>query len=253
MAGASRRISLEQRSVFAGIRGIPGWAAILGIVAFVLLSYALAWNRVLLGRPFTILFFAGCLLAVLIVQRKSLFWAAVVPPIIAAVMIPLFYFLTSDQPDGVLSRAEMLTVLVPLAKRFPLILCTWLIVLAIAIVRGFVLEPSTTRAPVPIAESVRSRIGLNSSDRTSHRSAAEVSRRAAAARRTSPPIKRVSTPSHTAIESPTAAPTTPEVRDTPDTPPTPDALGTSASTGTSASAKPSTSPHSNRGRRLRRD
>ena len=162
MAGSSRRITLDQRSVFAGIRGVPGWAAVLLIVAFVLLSYALSWNQPLLGRPFTILYFAGCVLAVLLVQRQGLFWAAVVPPLIAAAMIPLFYLLTIDPVGDSLSRTEILTVLVPLAKRFPLILVTWLIVVAIALVRGFVLEPRTTRSHAKAGRAARARLGLGS-------------------------------------------------------------------------------------------
>lgn len=146
--------------MFPGIRGIPGWAAVLLIVAFVGLSYAIDWNKPILGRPLTILYFAGCVLAVLLVRRKGLFWPAVVPPIVGAIGVPLFYLLTATPLGETLGRADVLTALVPLAKRFPLILVTWLIVLAIAVVRGLVLEPNTTRSSHPLAERVRDRVGL---------------------------------------------------------------------------------------------
>lgn len=147
--------------MFPGIRGIPGWAAVLLIVAFVALSYAIDWNKPLLGRPLTILYFAGCVLAVLLVRRRGLFWPAVMPPIIGALGVPLFYLLTATPLGETLGRADVLTALVPLAKRFPLILVTWLIVLAIAVVRGVVLEPSTTRGSHHLAEKVRGRMGFS--------------------------------------------------------------------------------------------
>lgn len=167
--------------MFPGIRGIPGWAAVLLIVAFVALSYAIDWNKPLLGRPLTILYFAGCVLAVLLVRRRGLFWPAVMPPIIGALGVPLFYLLTATPLGETLGRADVLTALVPLAKRFPLILVTWLIVLAIAVVRGFVLEPSTTRGNHHLAEQVRGRMGFTGTRGSSRRPAPK--RSAAAASR----------------------------------------------------------------------
>lgn len=167
--------------MFPVIRGIPGWAAVLLIVAFVALSYAIDWNKPLLGRPLTILYFAGCVLAVLLVRRRGLFWPAVMPPIIGALGVPLFYLLTATPLGETLGRADVLTALVPLAKRFPLILVTWLIVLAIAVVRGFVLEPSTTRGDHHLAEKVLGRMGFSGTRGSRGSSRRPAPRRSAAA------------------------------------------------------------------------
>lgn len=145
-AGTSRRVTLEDRSVLPGFPGIPGWAAVVLLLVFVGLSWALSWGEELLGRPFTILFFLGAVLAVLLVRRRNVFTAVVQPPLVALVTIPLFQYLNTGGFGSEIGRTEILTILVPLAKRFPLLLATCLVVLAIALVRTLILEPHTHRA-----------------------------------------------------------------------------------------------------------
>lgn len=129
-----------------GLPGIPGWAAVVLLLVFVGLSWALSWGEEILGRPFTILFFLGAVFAVLLVRRKNVFTTVVQPPLVALVTIPLFQYLNTGGFGSEIGRTEILTILVPLAKRFPLLLATCLVVLAIALVRTLILEPRTHRA-----------------------------------------------------------------------------------------------------------
>lgn len=145
-AGTSRRVTLEDRSVLPGFPGLPGWAAVVLLLVFVGVSWALSWGEELLGRPFTILFFLGAVLAVLLVRRRNVFTAVVQPPLVALVTIPLFQYFNTGGFGSEIGRTEILTILVPLAKRFPLLLATCLVVLAIALVRTLILEPRTHRS-----------------------------------------------------------------------------------------------------------
>ena len=115
------------------------------LLVFVGLSWALSWGEEILGRPFTILFFIGAVFAVLLVRRKNVFTAVVQPPLVALVTIPLFQYLNTGGLGSDIGRTEVITILVPLAKRFPLLLATCLVVLAIALVRTLILEPRTHR------------------------------------------------------------------------------------------------------------
>lgn len=129
-----------------GLPGIPGWAAVVLLLVFVGLSWALSWGEEILGRPFTILFFLGAVFAVLLVRRKNVFTTVVQPPLVALVTIPLFQYFNTGGFGSEIGRTEILTILVPLAKRFPLLLATCLVVLAIALVRTLILEPRRHRA-----------------------------------------------------------------------------------------------------------
>lgn len=173
-AGTSRRIALEDRSVLPGLPGIPGWAAVVLLVVFVGVSWTLSWGEEILGRPFTILFFVGAVAAVLLVRRKNVFTTVVQPPLVALVMIPLFQYFNNAGFGSDIGRTEVLTILVPLAKRFPLLVATCLVVLAIALVRTLILEPRTHRSRGGARTSRRSagpRHGAAQSTGSGHRAA----------------------------------------------------------------------------------
>jgi len=110
-------------------------------VVFFAIAWAIEWGKEFLGRPFTILFFLGAVLAVLLVRRSAVFWAAVQPPLVAVVGVLAFQYFTAGGFSAEFGRTEVLTILVPLAKRFPLIIVTTIVVIAIALVRAYVLEP----------------------------------------------------------------------------------------------------------------
>jgi hypothetical protein len=135
--------------VVSSIRGLPAWTATLLAVAITLTGVAVDSLSGDLGAGFTVAYFLGCLIAVLAVSRRSVFVAGIQPPIIMTVLVPLVSViagagLTSDA----FSRTQLISLVLPLATRFPLMLTTTLVVVAIALIRAFVLEP---RANYPVA------------------------------------------------------------------------------------------------------
>lgn len=137
------------------MRGLPAWTAALLAVAIALTGIAIDSASGGLGTGFTIGFFAGCLVAVLAVSRRSLFVAGVQPPIIMAILVPLATVIAGAGLTAELfSRTQLISIVLPLATRFPLMIATTLVVVAIALIRAFVLEPRSAR-PAP-ARSLRS-------------------------------------------------------------------------------------------------
>lgn len=64
----------------SSMRGLPAWTAVLLTVAISLTGVAIDSLSGELGGAFTVAFFVGCVLAVLMVSRRSLFVAGVQPP-----------------------------------------------------------------------------------------------------------------------------------------------------------------------------
>lgn len=130
----------------SSVRGLPAWTTVLLAVAVTLTGVAIDSVSGGLGAGFTVAFFLGCLVAVLAVSRRSVFVAAVQPPIIMAVLVPLVSVTAgAGLTTGVFSRTQLISLILPLATRFPLMLTTTLVVAALALIRAFVLEPRTAR------------------------------------------------------------------------------------------------------------
>lgn len=136
-------------------RGLPAWTAVLLAVAVALTGVAIDAGSGELGTAFTVAFFLGCVLAVLAVARRSVFVAGVQPPLIMAAIVPLVYVLAgAGGTTGVFSRTQLVSVILPLVTRFPLMFATTLVVVALALVRAFVLEPRSAPAQ-PARQSAR--------------------------------------------------------------------------------------------------
>lgn len=134
----------------SSLRGLPAWTAVLLAVAASLTGVAVDSLSGGLGAGFTVAFFAGCLVSVLAVARRSLFVAGVQPPIIMATLVPLAYVIAGVGGGGELfSRTQIISIALPLATRFPLMITTTLVVVAVALIRAFVLEPRTSRSAAP--------------------------------------------------------------------------------------------------------
>lgn len=148
----SGRVPADERSVVSTIRGLPAWTAALLAVAIALTGVAVDSASGGLGTGFTIAFFAGCVIAVLAVSRKSLFVAGVQPPIIMAFLVPLSSVIAGAGLTAELfSRTQLISIVLPLATRFPLMIATTVVVVAIALIRAFVLEPRGARPAPPRA------------------------------------------------------------------------------------------------------
>lgn len=137
----------------SSVRGLPAWTAVLLAVAITLTGVAIDSASGGLGAGFTVAYFLGCLIAVLAVSRRALFVVGVQPPIIMAILVPLASVIAgAGLTTGVFSRTQLISLVLPLASRFPLMLATTLVVAALALIRAFVLEPRTARPAIARVE-----------------------------------------------------------------------------------------------------
>lgn len=143
----SGRVPADDRSIVPSLRGIPAWTAVLLAIAISLTGVAVDSLSGELGAGFTVAFFLGCLISVLAVARKSVFVAGVQPAIIMAVLVPVAYVIAGmGSGTELFSRTQIISIALPLATRFPLMLTTALVVVAVALIRALVLEPRTSRS-----------------------------------------------------------------------------------------------------------
>lgn len=116
--------------------GVPWWAAVLcalGLAAAGAFVDIERLNR--LGIVFQACYFLGCLLAVVMVQRKGLFGPMVQPPLILAVAVPGVVLAAGAHPPGGGMVATALAVGTPLIDGFPTMAITTGFTLAIGIFR----------------------------------------------------------------------------------------------------------------------
>lgn len=115
---------------------MPWWAA--GFCALVLTAIGTfadleRLNR--LGIVFEVCYFLGCLLAVVVVQRKGLFAPMVAPPLILAVTVPGVILAIGSRPTGGNMVATALAVGTPLINGFPAMAITTGFTLVIGVLR----------------------------------------------------------------------------------------------------------------------
>ncbi|HEX8761446.1 MAG TPA: DUF6542 domain-containing protein [Pseudonocardiaceae bacterium] len=116
--------------------GAPWWAAVLsalGLTAVGVFADIERLNR--LGIVFQACYFVGCLLAVVVVQRKGLFGPMVQPPLILAIAVPGVVLAAGSLPASGGMMATALAVGTPLINGFPTMAITTGLVLAIGAVR----------------------------------------------------------------------------------------------------------------------
>jgi hypothetical protein len=107
-------------SALGNIGGIPWWAASLLALAFTTIGVFADIGRIYrLGLVFQICYFAGCLLAVLWVQRRGLFGPMVQPPLIMAMTVPGVVILMGGEMTGSGLTAKALAIGTPLINGFP--------------------------------------------------------------------------------------------------------------------------------------
>jgi hypothetical protein len=130
----------SERSAFGTTRGVPWWAAVLlaGVPTMIgtLLDIVL-WTKP--GLFFTACYFVGCVLGVLLVKRQSLYGPMVQPPLVAGIAMPIVV-LISGSGGGTSGAAKAFSVVSPLITGFPAMGITTVVVLAIGLVRMFVLQ-----------------------------------------------------------------------------------------------------------------
>ncbi len=121
--------------MLATARGVPWWGALACAVAAVLIGFLIDSARGdALTRVFTILYFLGCVLAVLIVRNRSLFTAMAQPPLLLAVAVPLAYrSFAAGTSSGL--KSVLFDMALPLVQRFPSMIVTTLVVWVIGAFR----------------------------------------------------------------------------------------------------------------------
>ncbi|HET9116681.1 MAG TPA: DUF6542 domain-containing protein [Pseudonocardiaceae bacterium] len=132
----AQRGSWDEHSLLPDCPGIPWWAAVLctlGLAATGVFADVERLNR--LGLVFQICYFLGCLLAVVVVQRKGLFGPMIAPPLVLAVAVPSVVLAAGSASSGEGMIATALTVGTPLINGFPTMAITTGFTLGIGILR----------------------------------------------------------------------------------------------------------------------
>ncbi|GAB2656616.1 hypothetical protein GCM10027169_20320 [Gordonia jinhuaensis] len=144
LAGAAVRD--DQQSVLPGVRGVPWWGAMVIALALTAIGAAISSADGGLGRWFKIFYVLGCVLAVLAVRRRALFTAAIQPPLVLfAVALVTEYSVQSGSSEGL--KGLVINVLLPIAKLFPLMAWTFVVVLALAGGRWYLTRTPSTESP----------------------------------------------------------------------------------------------------------
>ena len=140
-------IPTEQQSVLPTVRGVPWWGAVLiALVPTVAGAIIDASNTDGLSTTYRILYFIGCVVAVLAVRRRSLFTAISQPPLIAfGVALITLYLLKADSGSGL--RQLILNVMLPIAKTFPLMAWTFIAVAVLGVGRALLTRGRTESTP----------------------------------------------------------------------------------------------------------
>lgn len=99
-----------------------------------------AGDATALGFSFKAFYIVGCVAAVLAVRRRALFTAVAQPPLVlSGVAVITLYFLVSGTDSGI--KKLIFNVALPIAKLFPLMGWTFLLVLAIGAARFWLTQP----------------------------------------------------------------------------------------------------------------
>jgi hypothetical protein len=134
----SDEVAWNDRALFGNFKGLPWWAAV--AIAFVLAivgTFIDVSSTKTVGWIFTILFFLGCVGAIVFVERRSMFGPVVQPPLILAIVVPLVVIVTEGMPaTGGLSSLA-LTLGKPLINGFPTMAVTTIFTVLIGLARVF--------------------------------------------------------------------------------------------------------------------
>ncbi len=128
----------DDASLLPDRAGMPWWAAVLIAVGLSSTGAFADLQRISrLGLIFQGCYFLGCLLAIVVVERKGLFGPMVQPPLILAVTVPGVVLLASGAPSGGGLPARALSVATPLINGFPTMAITTLLTVAVGVFRLF--------------------------------------------------------------------------------------------------------------------
>ncbi|MBB5153460.1 DUF6542 domain-containing protein [Saccharopolyspora phatthalungensis] len=146
------------RSAF-GTNGVPLWGAVL--LAAVLTAIGTVLDILIWAQPgmlFKSGFFVGCVLAVLLVKRQSVFGPMVQPPLVLTIVMPLLVLITgSGMTAGAGVTAKALAVARPLISSFPIMAGATIVALGIGLIRMFVTQRAGSRPEVAESDEAKKR------------------------------------------------------------------------------------------------
>ncbi|OLR90066.1 DUF6542 domain-containing protein [Actinokineospora bangkokensis] len=128
----------DERPLFGASRGLPWWGAVLLALGLSAVTAAVDVNRqAALGVVYQVGFVLGCVAAVALVRRRSLFGPMVQPPLVFAATAAGALIVFGPSAGGGLKNL-LFNVALPLTSNFPLMAITTAVCLALGIVRLFV-------------------------------------------------------------------------------------------------------------------
>lgn len=134
--------------------GLPGWAAVLCALGFTALGVFADLERLnRLGLMFQVCYFLGCLVAVVVVQRRALFAPMVQPPLILALAVPGVVLVIGSPPQGEGMVATALALGTPLINGFPTMAITTAVTMAVGFLRMIIQRGPDSRLPRHATES----------------------------------------------------------------------------------------------------
>lgn len=129
---------------------MPLWGAVL--LAAVPTAIGTVVDILIWTQPdilFKACFFVGCVLAVLLVKRRSVFGPMVQPPLVLTIVMPLLVLITgSGVAAGGGITAKALAIARPLISSFPIMAGATIVALGIGLVRMFVIQKARPRPEI---------------------------------------------------------------------------------------------------------
>jgi hypothetical protein len=130
-------LAWDERSIFGKSRGLPWWGAVL--LAFALAAIAAAFDmqrQDSLGKVYQGAYIVGCVAAICLVRRRSLFGPMVQPPLVfaATAIAAVLLLAPSTGGDGGF-KTLIFTVALPLTSNFPTMAATTAACAAIGVFR----------------------------------------------------------------------------------------------------------------------
>ncbi|WP_139278255.1 DUF6542 domain-containing protein, partial [Rhodococcus triatomae] len=132
-------VPLDSRSTLPGVPGLPWWGVVAVAAGLSAVGFAIdAVRGNELTTTFSAFYVLGCILAVLVAANRALFTAMVQPPLILFAGVPIGQFVLADGSSLAL-RDLAINIAYPLVDRFPVMLVTTVLTLAIGGSRLFLL------------------------------------------------------------------------------------------------------------------
>jgi uncharacterized protein DUF6542 len=129
-------LAWDDRPIIGQFRGLPWWASVVlafGVTAIA--AFVDMQRQDSLGRIYQGAFVVGCVVAVCLVRRRSLFGPIVQPPLVFAITAIGAVALLSQKSSGGGLKSLILSVALPLTSNFPTMGITTAVVVAIGVFR----------------------------------------------------------------------------------------------------------------------